>query len=123
MDAQTINQTFDLLPLCGDLKQAGAYHVGACPFCGGRDRFRVQPHARRWLCRGCTGGKWQDAIAYVMRRRNCDFREACESLAANSDFRNLPDFGSLATHSHTPVRVEYPGNARQGSCIQPLPGK
>lgn len=51
-----------------------------CPFCGGRDRFNVQ--ADKWLCRNCTQGKWQDVIAYVMRRENCDFLTACDLLGA-----------------------------------------
>uniref|UniRef100_A0A7C4Q771 DNA primase/helicase Gp4 N-terminal Bacteriophage T7-like domain-containing protein n=1 Tax=Bellilinea caldifistulae TaxID=360411 RepID=A0A7C4Q771_9CHLR len=63
----------------------GGEWAGACPFCGGRDRFRVQPHARpepRWLCRHCTDGKWQDAIAFGQRLYpHLTFREVCERLS------------------------------------------
>ena len=114
IDTSRVNAAVDLLALAERdtrLKRVastgGGEWAGACPFCGGRDRFHVQPQARRWLCRGCTGGKWQDAIAYVMRRRNCSFREACESLARPSDFRSLPNFGSLPIHSHTPMTVAH----------------
>ncbi len=63
----------------------GGEWAGACPFCGGVDRFRVQPYARpepRWLCRHCTDGKWQDAIAFGQRLYpNLSFREVCERLS------------------------------------------
>ena len=58
---------------------------GPCPFCGGTDRFSVQPHAAepRWLCRNCTEAKWQDVIAFVMRRDDCDFMTACQTLGGD----------------------------------------
>lgn len=65
----------------------GGEYAGPCPFCGGKDRFRVQPNHEGgglWLCRGCTGGKWQDAIAYVMRRDSVNFVVACQRLGAGS---------------------------------------
>lgn len=46
----------------------GGEWAGPCPFCGGKDRFHVQPGENRWLCRGCTGGKWQNPVAYYIRR-------------------------------------------------------
>lgn len=59
----------------------GEYH-GACPFCGGKDRFIVQPAAGnggRWSCRQCSPN-WNDSIAFIMQRDSCDFRAACEAL-------------------------------------------
>lgn len=59
----------------------GEYH-GACPFCGGHDRFSVQPNRAgggRWSCRVCTP-HWSDAIAYLQKRNGIDFKEACERL-------------------------------------------
>ncbi|MBZ0307011.1 MAG: hypothetical protein K8I82_13155, partial [Anaerolineae bacterium] len=47
----------------------GEYH-GPCPFCGGKDRFIVQPDqpcGGRWSCRHCSP-RWQDGIAYVQER-------------------------------------------------------
>ena len=61
----------------------GGEYAGACPFCGGTDRFRVQPHRAaggRWYCRGCGEERWHDAIAYVQRREGCDFRTAVRQL-------------------------------------------
>lgn len=62
----------------------GRYLEGPCPFCGGRDRFQVkvghggQPD--RWLCRGCTGGRYQDAAGFVMRRDRVTYRHALALL-------------------------------------------
>ncbi|MCF0231984.1 MAG: hypothetical protein HUJ63_06905, partial [Enterococcus sp.] len=39
---------------------------GACPFCGGKDRFRLWPQegdkGGYWLCRGCSDGRRSDGI-------------------------------------------------------------
>jgi hypothetical protein len=60
----------------------GGEYAGACPLCkAGRDRFRVQPSAHRWLCRYCTEGKWQDAIALQMKLTGAQFSEAVYALA------------------------------------------
>lgn len=56
----------------------GEYH-GPCPFCGGKDRFIVQTANERWSCRQCSQ-RWGDAISYVMRRDNVDFKTACHKL-------------------------------------------
>lgn len=95
---------------------AGGEWAGPCPFCGGRDRFRVQPHADgggRWLCRHCTDGKWQDVIAYVMRRESCDFRQACEWLGAGD---TLPERPRAAAPIPTPT--EPPAQAWQSAARQ-----
>ena len=60
----------------------GGEYAGPCPFCGGRDRFRVQPKRGRWWCRQCSGEHWHDAIDYVPKRDNVDFEEACRRLGA-----------------------------------------
>ncbi len=92
IDLSALKLQIDLLALTSahtDLRRVaasgGGEWAGACPFCGGKDRFRVQPYARpepRWLCRHCTDGKWQDAIAFGQRLYpNLSFREVCERLA------------------------------------------
>jgi len=91
IDTEAIKQRTDLLGLIGAdtrLKKVamtgGGEYAGACPFCGGRDRFRVQPEQGRWWCRGCSdGSRWQDAIGYVRRREGLGFAEACERLGAS----------------------------------------
>ena len=53
--------------------------AGACPSCGGRDRFVVRPGDNRWWCRQCSprGG---DTIAYLRQFHGMKYREACEYL-------------------------------------------
>lgn len=91
-DLQTLKERIDLLSLAGQhtrLKRVassgGGEWAGPCPFCGGRDRFHLQPHAPgggRWLCRQCTGGRWQDAITFGQRLWPAlPFREVVEALA------------------------------------------
>jgi hypothetical protein len=87
----------DLLRLIGSStelrKVTGSEYQGACPFCGGRDRFRVWPedtsaHRRGWWCRGCeTGG---DAIAFVRQRDGCTFGEALRTLGIEGDAAQEP---------------------------------
>ncbi len=94
MDTQTLKTRSDLLTLVQAdtvLKKAagtgGGEWAGPCPFCGGRDRFRIQPYhdaGARWFCRGCGEGRWQDVIAYVMRRDSLDFKEACRVLGGEN---------------------------------------
>jgi DNA primase len=91
----------DLLALIArdtDLRRVAATdngeYAGACPFCGGTDRFRLLPSRAgggRWYCRKCTprGG---DAIDYVMRRDRLGFREAVKRLTAG-DFSFLKGIG------------------------------
>lgn len=86
----------DLLGIAGrdtELKRVartgGGEYAGACPFCGGTDRFRVQLNHKgkgaRWFCRGCGDGRWKDAAAYIQRREGCDFREALRVLGIERD--------------------------------------
>ena len=86
-------KTTDLLQLAGHythLKRiassGGGEWAGPCPIPGcrcHRDGFRVQPRQKRWLCRNCTDGKWQDAIALVMRIEGLPFGEAVQNLVGN----------------------------------------
>jgi DNA primase len=93
VDVGALKHRIDLLELIGRdtrLKRVastrGGEYAGACPFCGGQDRLRVQPARLRWWCRGCMGDqRWQDAIAYVQRRDGVDdFPEACRRLGASA---------------------------------------
>jgi DNA primase len=93
LSAAVIKQRVDLLALIGQdtrLKRvagtAGGEYAGPCPFCGGRDRLRVQPARRRWWCRRCgQDTRWEDAIDYVRKRDRVDFGEACRRLGAPDD--------------------------------------
>lgn len=58
----------------------GGEYAGPCPFCGGRDRFRVQPANNIWLCRNCTGGQWRDVIDFIAKRDNLSIGDAAKKL-------------------------------------------
>ena len=84
MDTTAINHT-ELIPMLGvQLRKAGAYHVGACPFCGGVDRFTVKhtPQGDKWHCRNCGDDKYHDVIEFIMRRDGIGFIEACRLSGA-----------------------------------------
>jgi hypothetical protein len=86
-DARGLKQRTDLTELIGTahlFKVAGTRggeYAGPGPFCGGEDRFRLQPARGLWWCRQCSPDeRWQDAIAFVMKRDGVEFRAACERL-------------------------------------------
>ena len=58
---------------------AGGEYAGACPVCGGVNRFVVQPLNRIWLCRQCHP-KWGDVIELVQYVDGVGFLDACERL-------------------------------------------
>ena len=68
----------------GTLKRAagtnGGEYAGACPWCGGEDRFRVWPEqdGGRYWCRNC--GKAGDLIQYLREKRSLSFVDACRYL-------------------------------------------
>jgi DNA primase len=91
MTMQTYNPQSDLLDLIGhdvQLRKAattnGGEWKGACPFCGGRDRFSVWPNASRpgWWCRMCE--KHGDAIQYL-REQGMSFTDACRVVGKELD--------------------------------------
>lgn len=53
--------------------RGGEYH-GPCPFCGGKDRFRVQTDPPFWACRQCE--KSGDAIAYQVETKRISAADA-----------------------------------------------
>jgi DNA primase len=119
INTDDIRRSVDLLSLVGNrLKRVATTHggeyAGPCPFCGGKDRFHVQPNAPgggRWFCRTCTGepgegGHWEDAIAFVMRRDNVGFRTACETLGADI---TKSDRKPKKVRSHQPAPAPDPG--------------
>jgi len=59
----------------------GGEWAGPCPFCGGKDRFRVWPESGRFWCRGC--GKTGDEIQYLRESRGLSFRDACNFIGHN----------------------------------------
>lgn len=84
--------------LCGELKlrRVGRELVGACPRCGGTDRFAVSIAEQIFNCRGCRAKG--NVIAVAQHIYGVGFREAVEMLAGPA--RN----GSHATHLEAPAR-------------------
>jgi DNA primase len=86
-DIQAVKNSVDILSLVGPdnlhkvAATAGGEYAGPCPFCGGRDRFHVQPAKGRWFCRRCGDGKWRDVIDFVRLRDGVDFKEAVRRLS------------------------------------------
>ena len=66
----------------GTLKRIGSTNggefAGACPFCGGNDRFRVWPETGHYWCRSCEKGG--DSIQYLREKRGLSFVESCHYL-------------------------------------------
>lgn len=61
---------------------SGGEYAGACPWCGGKDRFRVWPEQGRWWCRQC--GRKGDAIQYLRERSGLSFVEAKRVLGLDT---------------------------------------
>ena len=82
--------------------RGGEYH-GPCPFCGGNDRFRIQPAQDRYYCRAC--GQKGDSIQYLRDFRKMDYFEALILLGREPIFRkSAPIFQApkLATPTTPP---------------------
>lgn len=88
MDTKTVNiLSLISTPLKKVAGTGGGEYHGPCPFCGGHDRFIVQPENGRWSCRQCSPN-WNDAIEFVKRRDNVGFKEAVETLSLSLPERN-----------------------------------
>lgn len=93
MNAEDVKAKVNMLQLVNQDTQlkkvawtGGGEWAGPCPFCGGEDRFRVQPShpdGGRYFCRGCGENRWHDVIDYVMLRDRVDFQEALIRLTPN----------------------------------------
>lgn len=56
-------------------------YAGACPLCGGTDRFVVFADDKPgWLCRGCSPEHRKSAIDLVMAKEGMSYPEACQHL-------------------------------------------
>jgi phage/plasmid primase-like uncharacterized protein len=122
VDARGLKQRIDLTDLIGTthlFKVAGTRggeYAGACPFCGGTDRFRLQPARGLWWCRQCSpDDRWQDAIAFVMKRDGVDFREACARLGNGTplEVSTTVDKPKPVPQTVTPPSVEWQATAEQ----------
>ncbi len=81
----------------------GGEYAGPCPWCGGRDRFRVWPYegSGRYWCRQCS--RSGDSIQYMREFRKMTYREACDTLGIE------PRLNLLAGH-RKPLWAPRPPN-------------
>jgi len=97
----------------GTMKRAaatsGGEWAGACPWCGGRDRFRVWPEQDGYWCRQCN--KAGDSIQYLRERRGLSFKAACGVLGREPGPRSGGPTPKRA--AWTPREPKAPGAAWQ----------
>lgn len=129
IDLESVKKSADLLAICGrdtDLKKVsmsgGGEYAGACPFCGGRDRFRLQPAGGRWLCHNCTDGKWHDVIEYIGRRDNLNRKNYAELTEICKRATGTVPTTSTRQAQTPPIQPAYiaPGEAWQTAARQVL---
>lgn len=78
----------DGIPLRREAATNGGELAGPCPFCGGRDRFRVWPEKGRYWCRQC--GARGDAIQYLRDRKGLSYLEACAAIGTEPEDYSSP---------------------------------
>lgn len=77
-----------------ELKKKGTRYVGLCPFHSEKTpSFQVNTALNFWYCQGCHEGG--NAIKFLMKYDNIDFREAVKQLAQHNNIP-LPDDAPLS---------------------------
>ncbi len=104
----------------------GGEYAGPCPFCGGRDRFRVWPHADRpgWWCRVCR--RSGDAAGFLQQRHGIGYRDACRRLGVAPGSRSARPAAPVADASPPSVRWQWRGRMFVGlahECLQSPAGQ
>ncbi|MBN1921171.1 MAG: hypothetical protein JW892_08010 [Anaerolineae bacterium] len=118
-----MSDTMDLLVLVQNdttLKRVATTHggeyAGPCPFCGGRDRFRVWPHhpggSGRWWCRRCE--RSGDSVAYLVERGALTLAQA----AAIRDTQAGIVVALPKPEPAPPLLAEPPSSAWQARALQ-----
>ncbi|EEJ8448077.1 toprim domain-containing protein [Salmonella enterica] len=90
-----------ILPALGISVPDGGKH-GACPACGGKDRFRFDDKDGRgtWFCNQCGSG---DGLDLVRNALELDVKAAAEAVAST-----VGSDRAAVTNSNTPARKEAP---------------
>jgi len=107
MNAQEINQTFDLVSYVSvSLHKSGAYFIGACPICGGRDRFQIKRTSSGdvWICRKCSPDKYHSVIDFLMSYHKENFKDALKRAGGDVQSRRELGTGKPVTPP-APVQV------------------
>ena len=88
---------------------------GACPECGGTDRFRIPDHiSQRGFCRSC--GKTFTAVDIVLSRYNISFKDA---LAVLAEIMGVSE--SEAQYHHSTDTITAPKPSERITDFQVLP--
>lgn len=94
----------------------GGEYAGACPRCGGKDRFRSWPAQSSgegtWFCRGCDKGG--DAIAFLMEFAEMDFREAAARVG-----RDVGGYVRPAVRTPRPPKASTPPELSSSEITDP----
>jgi len=98
-------------------KVGSSEYAGECPFCGGKDRFRVWPDKGefgKFWCRGC--GKSGDSIEFL-RMQGMSYPEACAAIGkelnpVKSGNGWKPKF-STPKEKWLPIHIEGPKDSWQ----------
>src|ERR1700675_2843097 len=90
-----------ILPLLGIERQFLTGKNGACPMCGGKDRWRWinRRGSGDWWCNACGHG---DGIELVKRFLKLEFKPAAqriEALIENAPKARKPDFNEKRQHA------------------------
>ncbi len=101
------------------VSSASKEYAGPCPFCGGKDRFRVWPKegstGGRYWCRGCR--RSGDTIQFLRELKGLSFKEACEYLGVEKTklFGKLPSSikPTIKPDTWTPKKVTDPNETWQ----------
>jgi ribosomal protein L37AE/L43A len=101
---------FDLVSYVSSLVQlrkSGAYYIGPCPICGGRDRFNIKrAEADLWICRKCiTDGKYHSAVDFVMQYHKLEYQEALKRMGLEAPRRPLGQIRPRSPYTPAPVQV------------------
>ncbi|MDC9613057.1 phage/plasmid primase, P4 family [Xenorhabdus khoisanae] len=95
----------NLLPACGvDIPAKGKH--GACPVCGGADRFHFidDHHHGNWHCRQCDAPNYGDGLDLVAKNKGISIFEAAK-IVADALALPLPEPKPAQTTTHIPKPI------------------
>ena len=91
-------------------------YCGPCPWCGGRDRFRVWTTTGRYWCRQCELNG--DEIQFLRDFKGMNYVEACEWLGREPKPMKSNDTAAQG-HTWAPKQAKpVPGDKWQARCLQ-----
>jgi hypothetical protein len=91
----------------------GLERVGACPKCGGDDRFAINTKKQVWNCRHCDIGG--DVIKLVEHLDGCDFIVACTTLTGRPPPK--ANGNCCAGDVRRVIAAEYPYEDASGALV------